>query len=268
MFTPAKRSRAQKHVLPQAPSKNLRAAGGGAKAGGAGGRNRFSALLVEEDAAPVAVATLVKPVVSLAIEDVGQWGDEDEHVLHPSVVRWTKEVESTYWIHKPIVYQAPAPVEEEEEEKEKEKEWFDQEEELWMQPFTAALEMMNEAQDVYDCRRLSDSDYAAFMTFLYEKGWDVRHEERRFVQALTASEPSRVWVPLGQKCIPRFCREGIECGAQDCCYVHGDTIPKVKEECTFGAKCGASDPTGAKRALCIRMHPGEVWSPSACVHRQ
>jgi len=250
-----------------APTKVLRTVGDGVRIG----KSCFASLSLsdseEEDAS---VSTEKKSVVSLSSEDIGQWGDEDEHVLHPSVVRWTKEVESQYWLHKPLVYQAvpaPEPVVEE-EEKDEEKEWFEKEDELWMQPFAAALEMMNEAQDVYDCRRLSDSDYAAFMTFLYEKGWDVRHEERRFVQALTASEPSRVWVPLGQKCIPRFCREGIECGAQDCCYVHGDTIPKVKEECTFGAKCGASDPTGAKRALCIRMHPGEVWSPSACVHRQ
>jgi hypothetical protein len=197
-------------------------------------------------------------VVSLAIEDTGKWG-EDEYVPHPCMDRWIREVESTYWDHKPIVYEA-APVEEE-------KDWADLEAMLWSQPFAADLEMMNQAQDVYDCRRLTDDQYADFMTFLYANGWDVRHEERRFVQALSGTEPARVWVPPAVKFIPRFCREGEGCEAQGCCYVHGDTIPKVKDECTFGAKCGASDPTGVKRALCIRMHPGEIWTSTSCVHR-
>lgn len=251
MFTPAKRSRAQN---PRAPAKCSRTAGGGTKAAGA---NKFS-LLVED--APVAVAT-VKPVVSLAIEDTGVWGDDDDHVLHPAMARWVKEVQSQYWIHKPIVYEVAEPVEE------VEKDWADQEQELWSQPFSADLEMIDQAQEVFDCRRLSDGAYADFMTFLYEKGWDVRHEERRWVQASTGSEPARVWVPPAVKFIPRFCREGTECFKQDCNYVHGDTIHKLKEDCTFGAKCGASDPTGAKRALCIRMHPGETWTPTSCVHR-
>ena len=261
MFTPAKRSRAAQN--PRAPAKCSRTAGGGTKAAGA---NRFSALL-EEDAAPVSASKaeiVAKPVVSLTIEDTGKWGEDDEHVLHPAAARWAVEVESTYWIHKPIVYETVAKVEEVEEV---EKDWGDLEQELWSQPFAADLEMKDQAQDIFDCRRLSDDQYADFMTFLYEKGWDVCHEERRWVQARTGSEPARVWVPPATKFIPRFCREGIECFKQDCNYVHGDTIHKVKEDCTFGAKCGASDPTGAKRALCIRMHPGEVWSPNSCVHR-
>lgn len=257
MYTPAKRSRANQN--PRAPAKCSRTAGGGTKAAGA---NRFSALL-EEDEIVVASATIA-PVLSLAIEDTGKWG-EDEYVLHPAMARWAAEVESTYWIHKPIVYETI--VAEKEKAEEVEKDWADQEQELWSQPFAADLEMMNQALDIFDCRGLTDGQYADFMTFLYEKGWDVCHEERRWVQARTGSEPSSVWVPPATKYIPRFCREGIECFKQDCCYVHGDTIPKVKEECTFGAKCGASDPTGAKRALCIRMHPGETWTPTSCVHR-
>jgi hypothetical protein len=258
MYTPAKRSRANQN--PRAPAKPLRAAGGGTKAAGV---NRFSALLEEDE---MVVAT-VAPVVSLAIEDTGKWG-EDEYVPHPCMDRWIREVESTYWIHKPIVYEAaPETKEEEEEEEPKEKDWADLEEMLWSQPFAADLEMMDQAQEIYDCRRLSDGAYADFMTFLYANGWDVRHEERRWVQASTGTEPARVWVPPATKVIPRFCREGADCFKQDCNYVHGDTIPKVKEECTFGAKCGASDPTGAKRALCIRMHPGEIWTSTSCVHR-
>jgi len=255
MYTPAKRSRCAQN--PRAPAKCSRTAGGGTKAAGA---NRFSALLVEDEI--VVASATVAPVVSLTIEDTGKWG-EDEYVLHPAMARWAEEVESTYWDHKPIVYETVA----EKVVEKVEKDWADQEQELWSQPFAADLEMIDQAQEVYDCRRLSDGAYADFMTFLYEKGWDVRHEERRWVQASTGSEPARVWVPPAVKYIPRFCREGSECFKQDCNYVHGDTIHKLKEDCTFGAKCGASDPTGAKRALCIRMHPGETWSADLCVHR-
>lgn len=261
MYTPAKRSRANKN--PRAPAKCSRTAGGGTKAAGA---NRFSALLVEDEI--VVASATIAPVVSMAIEDTGKWGEEDEYFLHPAMARWAEEVESTYWLHKPIVYETVAqPVAEVEEAEEESKDWADQEEELWSQPFAADLEMIDQAQEVFDCRRLTDDAYASFMTFLYEKGWDVCHEERRWVQARTGSEPARVWVPPATKFIPRFCREGSECFKQDCNYVHGDTIHKLKEDCTFGAKCGASDPTGAKRALCIRMHPGETWSADLCVHR-
>jgi hypothetical protein len=260
MFTPVKRSRSQKPVA--APTKVLRTAGGGTRIG----KSRFAVLPLSDsdEDAPVAAAATVKPVVSLTIEDTGKWGEEDEYVLHPAMARWAEEVESTYWTHKPIVYQAPEP---ETKVEEVEKDWADQEEELWSQPFAADLEMMDQAQEVYDCRRLSDGAYADFMTFLYANGWDVRHEERRWVQASTGTEPARTWVPPAVKSIPRFCREGAECFKQDCHYVHGDSIPKVKEPCTFGAKCGASDPTGAKRALCIRIHPGETWTADLCVHR-
>lgn len=270
MFTPAKRSRlppkgaaagaASRAQKPAAPTKILRAAGGGARIG----KSRFASISLSDSEDEVTVATVTAPVVSLAIEDTGKWG-EDEYVLNPCTERWIREVESTYWLHKPLVYEAPEPQTPVEEAAEKD--WADLEAALWSQPFAADLEMLNQAQDIYDCRRLTDDQYADFMTFLYENGWDVLHEERRFVQARTGSEPARVWVPPAVKFIPRFCREGTECVAQGCCYVHGDTIPKVKEDCTFGAKCGASDPTGAKRALCIRMHPGEVWSAAACVHR-
>ena len=67
--------------------------------------------------------------------------------------------------------------------------------------------------------------------------------------------------------IPRFCREGHACAAEGCRYVHGDTIPRVNEPCAFGAGCGASDPTGVKRSQCLRMHPGEVWTPELVIRR-
>jgi hypothetical protein len=64
--------------------------------------------------------------------------------------------------------------------------------------------------------------------------------------------------------VPRFCRTSA-CADAACRYVHADTIARINEPCNFGAACGASD-TG-KRALCIRMHPGEKWSADMVVHR-
>lgn len=73
----------------------------------------------------------------------------------------------------------------------------------------------------------------------------------------------------GAVTIPRFCREGAACAEAggSCRYVHGDTIPRVNEPCAFGAGCGASDPTGVKRSQCLRMHPGEEWSPELVIRR-
>lgn len=73
----------------------------------------------------------------------------------------------------------------------------------------------------------------------------------------------------GPVTIPRFCRGGAACpdAGGSCRYVHGDTIPRVNEPCAFGAGCGASDPTGVKRSQCLRMHPGEEWSPELVIRR-
>jgi len=68
--------------------------------------------------------------------------------------------------------------------------------------------------------------------------------------------------------IPRFCRDGHACAAGAACrYVHGDTIPRINEPCAFGEGCGASDPTGVKRSQCLRMHPGETWTPELVIRR-
>jgi hypothetical protein len=75
--------------------------------------------------------------------------------------------------------------------------------------------------------------------------------------------------PKGGVTIPRFCREGHACSATggSCRYVHGDTIPRMDEPCSFGAGCGASDPTGVKRSQCLRMHPGETWTAELVIRR-
>jgi hypothetical protein len=69
--------------------------------------------------------------------------------------------------------------------------------------------------------------------------------------------------------IPRFCVKCAAAGSPEglpgCKYSHEDTIPRVNEPCKFGDGCGSGDP--AKRATCIRMHPGEVWSEDLVICR-
>jgi hypothetical protein len=65
--------------------------------------------------------------------------------------------------------------------------------------------------------------------------------------------------------VARFCKEGRACPTAGCRYVHGDTIPRIDEPCKFGAACGSGD--AAKRATCLRMHPGETWTADLVVRR-
>lgn len=65
--------------------------------------------------------------------------------------------------------------------------------------------------------------------------------------------------------VARFCKEGHGCQTAGCRYVHGDTIPRVNEPCKFGASCGSGD--AAKRATCLRLHPGEVWTADLVITR-
>ena len=153
------------------------------------------------------------------------------------------------------------------------------EDELWEQPWAAALRL--NASDNYNTEHLTDTDYTAMMTWLFAKGWDVEAEpSRTSVRAYPDNLPSRVWMPApvkpttpccgghshkAKKVIPRFCRAGADCADEGCCFEHGDTIHKLNQACQFGDACGAGD--AAKRATCIRLHPGEVWTPSLVIHR-
>ena len=269
MYTPAKRSRSSKQV---APTKVPRTVGDGARIG----KSRFASLSLsdsedEQVSRPVAVT-----IADCLLDEAVSWGDE-----YGGSARCARPPAPIVYVYAPVEPVVPVAVPVAEEPvAEAEKDWADAEADLWMQPFAASLSVKNENIDLYDCRLMSDSDYAAFMTHLYANGWIVSHEERRWVQAGTGFEPPRVWIPPssvstastgGKKektIVPRFCREGEECCTQDCRYVHGDTIPKVDRACGFGAKCGASDPTGEKRALCIYMHPGETWTADSCVCRR
>jgi hypothetical protein len=173
---------------------------------------------------------------------------------------------------------------------------------FWRQSFTRKLgELWG---DVYRCDRLSDEEWNAMMLWLFENGWDVGSYSRDSVEFEPADGPRRVWVPPEEesamleeeaamrrhlrrvygvceekktapapeqkkkkttRVIQRFCRSAGSCTDEKCCYVHGDTIPRVDKPCGFGEDCGKGD--AAKRALCLYMHPGEVWNESLVIRR-
>ena len=155
---------------------------------------------------------------------------------------------------------------------------------LWRQPWAENLELR--LCELYDLEGLTDEEYEAMMTWLYAEGWEVSGN-RWFVNAWPADLPPRTWVserdfhvlapvaeepvvvrPKKKSTVPRFCRAssgGVACADPTCRYVHDDTMHRLDELCAFGESCGASDP--AKRALCIRMHPGELWTPALVVRR-
>lgn len=169
------------------------------------------------------------------------------------------------------------------------------EEDLWAQPFAAHLD--EHVSFHYNTTDLTDAEYRAFMTWLYENGWNVLQECREYVHAVDDDAPPRVWVspeeaerlaairlpavveekpafrsfaPLsapgtdnGRRTgapVPRFCREAHACKTPGCRYVHGDTIAKVDRPCSFGATC-------SKKHACLFMHPGETFEAGACIHR-
>ena len=162
---------------------------------------------------------------------------------------------------------------------------------IWHQPFSRNLEA--HCGDRFDLSDLTELEYAACMTWLYANGWYVTGG-RNNLEAYSADLPPRVWVmdrfaaimeeeapapaqalaqakPKAKKAtvtVPRFCRAssgGVACADAACRYVHADTMPRLDEPCAFGAACGGTDP--AKRALCIRMHPGETWDATLVVNR-
>ena len=170
---------------------------------------------------------------------------------------------------------------------------------LWAQPFGRNLEMY--WTDVYDTRALTDAEYEACMTWLYDQGWELQGEQRDGFKGWPADLPPRVWVstlpnrfaalhaapethvhtsacnhapapaggrppraPRARVTVPRFCR-AVPCTDEACRYVHEDTMPRLDKPCGFGAACGGTDP--AKRAQCLYMHPGETWTPELVVTR-
>ena len=153
---------------------------------------------------------------------------------------------------------------------------------LFAHPFTAAMVELNE--DVYDLTAVTDTDFAALMTWLYAQGWGFATETRATidlcppVSVSTEAAKSRVWswntAPYGPKpkpVIPRFCRDGKACPNKEttCHFTHGDTIPCVDKACGFDKPAEGKCCSGDKRKTCIFMHAseGQVWSPTLFVRR-
>lgn len=224
-------------------------------------------------------ASLLDPTILAMIQGNQLWGD----ICFPPSVCLDGIVSAASNFH---VYSVDAPVRLTEEQ-------------LLAMPLASLVEMR--FSNMYDTAAMSESDYEAFMFCLYDAGWDVVSESRRCVNAFPDSLPSRVWVPpsrfelaaqsgledccSGHKhnhssgsvsapakkkspvAIPRFCKAGAACAEEGCRYIHGDTIPRLDKPCSFGAACGASDPTGVKRSQCLYMHPGETWDSSLVITR-
>ena len=145
---------------------------------------------------------------------------------------------------------------------------------LYIQPFASRLEQ--HTSSVYDTTEMSDGDWAACMTWLYANGWNVMGEDRKGFQAEPDALPPRVWVspaPPAPLCAagsdtgrrraaprPLFCSGGPKC-TDGCPYVHGDSIPVLKEPCQFGCSCSKRS-VAVGMTPCIRLHPNEEWTPT------
>ena len=161
--------------------------------------------------------------------------------------------------------------------------------------FAINLELVDD--NTLDITGLCHPEWCALMTWLYSAGWIIHpaadtyfmgHDAPLLV-VKPADLPPRIWVEpeecvrihvapsqsrssnTGKKAskpvtIPRFCRSTC-CEDTACRYVHEHTIPRLNEPCGFGAACGASDATGVKRSQCLRIHPGETWTPQLVIHR-
>jgi hypothetical protein len=143
-------------------------------------------------------------------------------------------------------------------------------EELEAQPFWVGVESIM-CEEAHSVAGMSNRNYEALMRWLYAKGWDVQpsvDEDGTDYTILFLEEAvyePEEWVPPPRGVpIPRFCRD-LGCKDRKCRYEHGDTIHRLNEPCKFGAGCGSGDP--AKRAQCLRMHPGEVWNADMVIHR-
>jgi hypothetical protein len=186
-----------------APSKILRAAGGGAKIGG----GRFTALSLsdsEEEKTKVQAPTVVPAAMDLGDLTMDEsWGDRlcgtvPARRIPPTIVyapRAEAEAVAKYEVEVAEV---------EVEEQTTECDWEEAEADLWRQPFAQNLAVRSGVVELFDTRLMSDEDYAAFMTYLYAHGWTIQHEERRWVRAMTGDHPPRVWVPKQKTTIPRF----------------------------------------------------------------
>jgi hypothetical protein len=179
-----------------------------------------------------------------------------------------------------------------------------QESDLFAQPFASNLDWS--FADIYNTTRLTDEEWVACMTWLYDQGWDIVDENRAGFKGWPANLPPRVWVAPATETrqwssqaacggaggsvthaervtgprvtggakpkksgaiVPRFCRDS-----------HGG-VPCADPACRYVHadtiacvdKCCGFDGrcSGDKRLTCIYMHPseGQTWSAGMVVHR-
>ena len=279
----------------------------GKSTGKQGPKGKWSALAdtdTDSDTDPVAPVTVTPPVAPPAAAAVATmadfWTDPVFLAMDRGEIQWgdmlTAADPAAVALTPPRRLPPPPPahLEEEEEDEPLRELWHNpraplraKEAEIWVQPFSVNLEEY--WSDTYDTRAMSDSDYHALMGWIFSMGWHVDRYDRAGVRTWQDNAPALRWNPAtmeaeehhhhhhhhrapkpkGAVTIPRFCREGHACSATggSCRYVHGDTIPRMDEPCSFGAGCGASDPTGVKRSQCLRMHPGETWTAELVIRR-
>lgn len=65
-------------------------------------------------------------------------------------------------------------------------------EDFWAQPWAAGLTEL--WSDAYDTTHLTDSDWEAMMTWLFDNGWDVSDWDRQGVSCEPDNAPPRVWI--------------------------------------------------------------------------
>ena len=131
------------------------------------------------------------------------------------------------------------------------------------QPFFPHMETIM-CETAWTTAKMSNKEFQSLMRWTHARGWDVEEIEEDIYGIFPFPQHAPVtWKPAGCP-IPRFCREA-SCANRSCRYEHGDTIHRLNEPCKFGAGCGSGD--AAKRAQCLRMHPGEVWTAEMAIHR-
>jgi len=147
---------------------------------------------------------------------------------------------------------------------------------LWEQPFARDLSVLWD--DHYYTKRMTETDYDAFMTWISARGWSIPFRPDPTQESIVAVPdylPPAKWLTraeweakeakrnAGRAPIAQFCREsaaGIKCRRPGCPYVHEDTMVRVNYPCRYGQRC-------RQIGTCIHMHPGEKWKPGMVIRR-
>ena len=116
--------------------------------------------------------------------------------------------------------------------------------EFWSFPW--AFKLQEQIPDLYETTELSDAEYNAMMSWLYEKGWWVGDYERSWVSFEPDNLPSRRWCPPSDEA-PRKTLEAryrptaldakvVSFGPSSCCGGHSHGHKKEKKASSQPAK--------------------------------